>query len=133
MATARTAAKKVAKKHSPEHLQKQEAEQHSSKGQGHAIHMTMHWIDPASLPETSGTLSKFLHNLHGDVDGFLLDGRQQVHFPPHMSKELQSHIKLGEKVRVHGVRPRGVDLLVAASVTSAKGRAVIDHGPGKKH
>ena len=27
----------------------------------------MHWIDPAHLPETKGTVDRFLINPHGDV------------------------------------------------------------------
>jgi hypothetical protein len=88
----------------------------------------MHWIDPQSLAETSGTITKMLFNVHGDVDGFLLDGECQVHFPPHMSTELIKAVNVGEKVKVTGVKPRSVDLLVAASITSASGKVVVDHG-----
>jgi hypothetical protein len=106
---------------------------HAKTAQGHAIHAAMHWIDPQSLPETSGTITKMLFNVHGDSDGFLLDGECQVHFPPHMSAELLKSVKVGEKVKVHGVKPRSVDLLVAASITSASGKVVIDHGHEPKH
>jgi hypothetical protein len=104
------------------------AGRYAQTAQGHAIHAAMHWIDPQSLPETSGILTKMLFNVHGYVDGFLLDDERQVHFPPHMSDELVSAVKVGEKVKVHGVKPRSVNLLVAASITSASGKVISDHG-----
>jgi hypothetical protein len=98
------------------------------------VHAGAHWIDYKSLPETSGTLSKMLYKIHGDADGFLLDGDRQVHFPPHMSAELHKAVKVGEKIKVHAVKPRASDALVAAAVTSANGTVVVDHGPvPKKH
>jgi hypothetical protein len=52
----------------------------------------MHWIDPASLPETAGTLECFVLSPHGEVDGFVMKGQEQtpilVHTPPHMEGEL---------------------------------------------
>lgn len=42
----------------------------------------MHWIDPDQLPETRGTVRRFLLNPHGEPDGFILDRDRQVHFPP---------------------------------------------------
>ncbi len=103
------------------------AEVHARTARGHAVHTTMHWIDPASLPEASGTLTKFLYNVQGEVEGFLLDGQRQVHFPPHMTAELLKAVKVGEKVTVHGVKPRDVDLLVGVSVTAANGTLIVDH------
>ncbi|MDH4481180.1 MAG: hypothetical protein QE279_00550 [Rhodoferax sp.] len=110
------------------------ADHHARSAQGHAVHAGAHWIDHKSLPETSGTISKILYNLHGDSDGFLLDGDRQVHFPPHMSADLLKAVKVGEKIKVHAVKPRAADVLVAAAVTSASGTVVVDHGPDpKKH
>jgi hypothetical protein len=92
----------------------------------------MHWIDPASLPETSGTVARFLFNTHGDADGFLLDGGRQVHLPPHLSAELLRKVKVGDKVRVRGVKPRGADLVAAVALTGPKGAEIVDHGPGDR-
>jgi flagellar biogenesis protein FliO len=44
-----------------------------------------------------------------------------------MSEELLQAVKVGERVTVHGVKPRNVDLLVAASVTAANGTLIVDH------
>jgi hypothetical protein len=40
---------------------------------------------PMEAIETNGAASKFLYNAHSDSDGFILDGKKQVHFPPHLS------------------------------------------------
>lgn len=93
----------------------------------------MHWIDPDSLPETRGSVARFLYNAHGDADGFLLDGNRQVHVPPHLSAELLRKVKLGDDVRIRGVKPRGADLVAAVSVSTSHGTAILDHGPQSNH
>ncbi|WP_213779383.1 hypothetical protein [Caballeronia sp. dw_276] len=92
----------------------------------------MHWIDPASLPETRGKVTQFLLNPHGDLDGVILntaDGKLQVHFPPHMTRQIAKHITLGNTIRVRGVKPRGANVIAAVSLTSAQGVELIDEGP----
>ncbi len=93
----------------------------------------MHWIDPESLPETAGTVELFVLNPHGEVDGFVMrsgrNGDILVHTPPHMEKQLTRHVKVGDKVTVNGVRPRGAELLAAVAVTAKNGHQVIDNGP----
>ena len=105
---------------------------HDPKAGAQAAHDVKPKVDPTSLPQTSGTVSKFLFNVHGDADGFLLDGEHQVHLPPHLSAELLKAVKVGDKIVVRGVKPQGVDLLVAASVTAANGAEIVDHGPRPK-
>jgi hypothetical protein len=97
----------------------------------------MHWIDPDSLPELQGTVERFVLNPHGEVDGFVMLGGDRdapvlVHTPPHMESELTRHVKPGETVRVHGVRPRGADLFVAVAVTAQGGTRIDDQGPDKE-
>ncbi len=95
----------------------------------------MHWIDPACLPETRGKVTRFLLNPHGELDGLVI-GARQVHFPPHLSKQLARHVALGDTVRVRGVKPREADMLAAVSLTSAGGVLILDDGPhrdGEKH
>jgi hypothetical protein len=99
----------------------------------------MHWIDPESLPEIAGTVERFIINTHGEVDGFvILDPAGTpilVHTPPHMGDELTSEVKIGAKVGVRGVRPRGAHLIAAVAVTAENARQVIDRGPehDRKH
>ena len=92
----------------------------------------MHWIDPSCLPETRGKVTQFLLNPHGDLDGLILntaDGKWQVHFPPHMSKQVVKHIAVGNTIRVRGVKPRDADVIAAVSLTSQQGAELIDEGP----
>jgi hypothetical protein len=99
----------------------------------------MHWIDPDSLPVVAGTVERFVLNPHGEVDGFLMESPKQVgmlvHTPPHMAEELTRHVRVGDEVGVHGVRPRGADLLAAVAVMAKDGRRIVDDGPGehRKH
>jgi len=93
----------------------------------------MHWIDPESLPETTGTVELFVLNPHGEVDGFVMKGDKRtdilVHTPPHMEKQLTRNVKAGDKVSVYGVRPRGATILAAVAVAAKNGRQIVDEGP----
>ncbi|WP_321894966.1 hypothetical protein [Paraburkholderia heleia] len=74
----------------------------------------MHWIDPHGLPETRGTVTRFLLNPQGELDGFVLGLRhpRQVHFPPHLSRQIArcvaSYLAPGAHVQAwgHGIRNR---------------------------
>lgn len=97
----------------------------------------MHWIDPDSLPETSGTLERFVMNGHGEVDGLVIaDGGNDatlVHVPPHLGAEIEAAFHPGEAVRVRGVRPRGTRMIAAVALFADDGRAIVDQGPPDKH
>jgi hypothetical protein len=88
----------------------------------------MHWIDPDYLPEITGTVDQFLVNKHGEADGFLLTDGGEVHVPPHLSSRLLRDVRPGSTVRVRGVRPRGVEMVAAVAIDTAKGR-ILDEGP----
>ncbi|GAB7537840.1 hypothetical protein [Burkholderia sp. 3C] len=96
----------------------------------------MHWIDPESLPEVRGKVTRFLLNAHGELDGLVLGARspqqvppQQVHFPPHLSRQVARSIAVGDEVRVRGVKARGAPLLAAVSITTTAGKLILDEGP----
>lgn len=96
----------------------------------------MHWIDPECLQETRGTVTRFLLNPHGELDGLILDNDKQVHFPPHLSRQVAKHVSVGDKVRVRGVKPRAADIVAAVQLTSATGVVILDEGPhhhGERH
>ncbi len=57
--------------------------------------------------------------------------RQEVHFPPHMSKAILAAVKPGDAVNVRGVRLRGVDMVAAVSMQASDAPAVVDNGPPK--
>jgi hypothetical protein len=88
----------------------------------------MHWIDPDYLPEIAGTVDQFLVNKHGEADGFLLTDGGEVHVPPHLSSRLLRDVHPGSEVKVRGIRPRGVQMVAAVSIDTAKGR-ILDEGP----
>jgi len=92
----------------------------------------MHWIDPACLPETKGVVDRFLINPHGAADGLLLKDGKEVHFPRHMSVAILAAVKPGDPVKVRGLRPRGVDMVVAVSIQAGEAPAIVDNGPQKK-
>jgi hypothetical protein len=88
----------------------------------------MHWIDPDHLPEIIGTVDQLLVNKHGEADGFLLTNGEEVHVPPHLSARLLPEVRPGSKVKVRGVRPRGVQMVAAVAIDAPKGR-IPDEGP----
>jgi hypothetical protein len=97
----------------------------------------MHWIDPDSLPEITGTVERFVVNARGEIDGLILDeGANEatlVHVPPHLGVEIEAAVRPGEAVRVRGVRPRGTRMIAAVALFAADGRAIVDNGPDDKH
>jgi hypothetical protein len=95
----------------------------------------MHWLDPDYLPEVSGIFERFLINPHGDADGLILSDGTEVHFPPHLSLELQAAIPAGGQstIKIRGVRPRSGDLIAAVAIETMDGRRIVDNGPPKAH
>ena len=89
----------------------------------------MHWIDTNQLPETRGTVSRFLLNPHGEPDGFVLGKDRQVHFPPHLAAQVTRHVAVGDKVRVRGLKPRTADMVAAVAITGVDGTTIVDDGP----
>ena len=96
----------------------------------------MHWIDPNCLPETQGEVEGFITNRHGEIDGVLLAGPRQttllVCTPPQMAAEIEAAVKIGETVRVRGIRPRRADIIAAVALTASNGETIIDNGPGRE-
>jgi hypothetical protein len=88
----------------------------------------MHWIDPDWLPETDGTISHLVYNPHGELDGFVLDGRHLVHTPPHFAQRFARRAKVGAKAAVWAIKPRDADLLAAVAV-EVGGQRFEDEGP----
>jgi hypothetical protein len=92
----------------------------------------MHWIDPDSLPATTGTIDTLVYNPHGEVDGLVLDGDRLVHLPPHLAARAGRRLKAGEAVEVRAIRPRGAPVLAAVAI-DAGGRCFVDDGPEGHH
>ena len=58
---------------------------------------------------------------------------RQVHFPPHLAKQVAKHIAIGDRVRIRGVKPRDADIVAAVTLTSAQGKEIVDEGPQHAH
>jgi hypothetical protein len=52
--------------------------------------------------EVEGTVSQYLLNPRGEVDGLLLEDRTVIKFPPHLARELVEVIKPSERVHANG-------------------------------
>ncbi|MEB1529160.1 hypothetical protein [Xanthomonas sp. WHRI 7945] len=93
----------------------------------------MHWVDPDFLPETRGTLARFLLNPKAEVDGLLLDDGTEVHTAPHLSAQLLKTLKPGAALGVRGLKPYGADMLVALAIDPDGGKRIADRGPHGPH
>lgn len=93
----------------------------------------MHWVDPDFLPETRGTLARFLLNPKADIDGLLLTDGTEVHTPPHLSAALLKALAPGSALTIRGLKPRGVDMLVALAIDPDGGARILDEGPHGPH
>jgi hypothetical protein len=62
-----------------------------------------HPLDKGPFPtEVEGTVSQYLLNPRGEVDGLLLDDCTVIKFPPHLARELVQVIKPKERVHANG-------------------------------
>jgi hypothetical protein len=80
----------------------------------------------------SGKVAKLLRNDHNDVDGLALENGREVHFPPHVGKEVEKHLKAGDSVIVVGreeTRPKGEKVFAAVRLEAKA--ATIKVGPPK--
>jgi hypothetical protein len=74
----------------------------------------------------SGTISRFVINPEGDVDGFILADGALVHFPPHMSSQLVALVRRGDAVRIIGLRD-GAGNVSAQQITNERtGQQLVD-------
>ncbi|WP_250456155.1 hypothetical protein [Caballeronia sp. ATUFL_M2_KS44] len=85
--------------------------------------------DAAAITTTQGTVSRFLTNPDGDVDGFMTDDGTLVRFPPHMSTQLTSAVRRGDVVQVIGRRDEGGSFAAQRITDTRSGQQVIDEPP----
>jgi hypothetical protein len=77
----------------------------------------------------TGTLSRFVINPEGDVDGFLLADGSLVHFPPHMSSQLVRAVHQGDTIQIAGFRD-GAGNVTAQKITNERtSQQVVDQPP----
>ncbi|BEU28179.1 hypothetical protein [Paraburkholderia sp. 22B1P] len=89
-------------------------------------------VGPAPTADTGtpsvarGTVSRFLVNPDGDVDGFLTSNGLLVHFPPHLGTQLTSMIRRGDAVQVSGWRHDGGTFTAQRIVDTSNGQQLLD-------
>lgn len=80
-------------------------------------------------PVEIGTISRFVINPEGDVDGFILADGALVHFPPHMGSQLVALVHRGDVVRIVGLRD-GAGNVSAQQITNDRtGQTLVDQPP----
>lgn len=77
-----------------------------------------------------GTVVQYLLNHHGEVDGLLLSDGTQVHFPPHMAKDLVAAVKPNDSVSIQGYRSMQGPVVNAPIITNIKtGQSITEREP----
>src|SRR5438876_8246422 len=78
-----------------------------------------------------GTVSQYLMNPNGEVDGLLLADATQVHFPPYMSADLTQAVKTSDTVTAQGVRDNTVHFRAFTISDTATGQSVNESRPSQ--
>jgi hypothetical protein len=92
----------------------------------------MHWIDPDSLSPIKSRVERFLFNPRGQADGMILANGTEAHFPPHLSQQVLTGLKAGERVTLYGVKPRSADMIACVAIETGDGTRIDDRGPPPK-
>jgi hypothetical protein len=82
-----------------------------------------------AAPIATGLLRRFLVNPQGEVDGLMLVSGEIIKFPPHMSEDLISAVRLGDSISVRGFREPGGAIKAIVIANEASGQQVIEHPP----
>lgn len=86
-------------------------------------------LAPQQPVVATGTLSRFVINPEGDVDGFLLSDGSLVRFPPHMGSQLVNTVHQGDSVRIAGFRD-GAGNVSGQQITDERtSRQIVDQPP----
>jgi hypothetical protein len=80
----------------------------------------------APVATTQRTVARFLTNPDGDVDGFMTDDGMLVRFPPHMSSQLTSAVRKGDRVEVSGTRDEEGNITAQRITDTRSGQQLID-------
>nr|WP_277183901.1 hypothetical protein [Caballeronia sp. BR00000012568055] len=85
--------------------------------------------EDASAVTLQATVSRFLTNPDGDVDGFLTSDGALVRFPPHLSTQLTSAVRRGDSVQISGWRDAGGNVTAQRITDTRSGQALVDQPP----
>jgi hypothetical protein len=84
---------------------------------------------PVSAETVRGTISRFVINPEGDVDGLILADGALVQFPPHMSSQLVALVHRGDAVRVAGLRDGAGNVRAQRITNERTGQQLADQPP----
>lgn len=80
-----------------------------------------------------GEVARISENIHGDVDGVILNDGTRVAFPPHVGNRLKERLTVGTLLKVDGHKertPRGMELVHARALTPGEGETIqLPHPP----
>lgn len=76
-----------------------------------------------------GPVRQLLINPYGEVDGLMLDNRQIIKFPPHMSAILAENFSVGTPVRAVGFRETEATLRGSAVINQQTGKIIVERPP----
>ncbi len=76
-----------------------------------------------------GQVRQLLINPYGEVDGLMLDSRQIIKFPPHMSASLAENFSVGTPVKAVGFRESEATLRGSAVVNQQTGKIIVERPP----
>nr|WP_244158687.1 hypothetical protein [Caballeronia fortuita] len=86
-------------------------------------------VDTNASTTAQVTVTRFLTNPDGDVDGFLTGDGTLVRFPPHMSGQLTSAVRGGDTVQVSGWRDAAGNVTAQRIADTRSGQQVVDQPP----
>lgn len=114
----------------PHHPKPHEGKPHAGKpGPGHA------GDHREQLMSVRGKVTELHENREGVVDGFKVDAKTEVKFPPHQSKAIMASVQVGSEVVVDGRRhetPKGDIHVHADRISSGDSAITIDRPEPKK-
>jgi hypothetical protein len=80
--------------------------------------------------QIGGTVSMYVVNPRGKIDGLVLNDGTQVKFPPHMSADLARTVKPNDRITAQGVR-EVAPVFTAFTITNANGQSVNEARPAQ--
>jgi hypothetical protein len=83
------------------------------------------------IETVQGTVSQYLMNPNGEVDGLLPSDGTQVHFPPHMSADLTQTVGPTNNISAQGVHENGVHFRAFTISNLASGQSVVESRPSQ--
>jgi hypothetical protein len=84
-----------------------------------------------AVETVQGTVSQYLMNPNGEVDGLLFADGTQVHFPPHMSADLTQAVKTNDNVNAQGVHENTAHFRAFTISDTVTGQSVNESRPSQ--